>query len=148
MNAQTNRANTWHLLSVDAVITAFESSAEQDLSAVQAAERLKLHGSNEIQQERRRGSARMLADQFTDFMILLLVAAAVTSGLIGDVTDTVAILTIVALNAITGFVQEYRAERAVAALKLLAAPNARVLRAGRQWYLPFSPLVKWDTRSR
>jgi len=72
----------------------------------------------------------MFLDQFKDFMILVLIGAAFISGLIGDVTDTIAIAVIVVLNATIGFVQEYRAERAMAALKKMAAPTATVIREG------------------
>jgi Ca2+-transporting ATPase len=67
----------------------------------------------------------MLLDQFADFMILVLIAAAVVSGIVGEPSDTIAIFVIVLLNAVIGFVQEWRAERAMAALRLMAAPSAR-----------------------
>jgi P-type Ca2+ transporter type 2C len=73
----------------------------------------------------------MFFDQFKDFMILVLIAAAVVAGVIGDPVDTIAIAVIVLLNAVLGFVQEYRAEKAMAALKKLAAPSATVIRDGR-----------------
>ena len=86
----------------------------------------------------------MLLAQFTDFLILLLIAAAIVSGIVGDVEDTVVILGIVVLNATVGFVQEYRADRAVAALKRMAALNAMVVRNGRQQVVPAESLVPGD----
>jgi Ca2+-transporting ATPase len=87
---------------------------------------------------------RLLLEQFTDFMIVVLLAAAVISGVIGDLTDTVVILVIVVLNAVIGFVQAYRAERAIAALKALAAPTAHVLRDGQIANLAARELVPGD----
>jgi Ca2+-transporting ATPase len=86
----------------------------------------------------------MLAAQFSDFMILVLLVAAVISGLIGEATDTIAIIVIVVLNAVIGFIQEYRAERAMEALKAMAAPMATVLRDGRTTAIPASGLVPGD----
>ena len=86
----------------------------------------------------------MLLAQFTDFMILLLVAAAIVSGLVGEVEDTIVILGIVVLNAVVGFVQEFRADRAMAALKQLASPSAMVVRDGRQLSVSAEALVPGD----
>ena len=85
----------------------------------------------------------MFADQFTDVMILVLLAAAVISGLIGEAKDTLAIIVIVVLNAVIGFIQEYRADRAMEALKAMAAPTATVLRAGA---IALAPSIGAGTR--
>jgi len=128
-------AEVLHALAVDPV---------QGLTAAEAAARLAQKGPNALIEGRRRGPARMLLDQFTDFMIVVLLAAAVVSGVIGDVTDTIVILVIVVLNAVIGFIQEYRAEVAIAALRQLAAPVARVLRDGRSHSIPAQELLPGD----
>jgi Ca2+-transporting ATPase len=86
----------------------------------------------------------MILDQFKDFMIIVLLAAALISGFIGEATDTIAIIVIVALNAVIGFVQEYRAEKSIAALKSMAAPSATVLRDGHPVVIPAAELVPGD----
>ena len=86
----------------------------------------------------------MLAGQFTDFMVLVLIAAAVVSGIVGEPQDAIAIVVIVLLNATVGLVQEYRAERALAKLRLLAAPTAMVRRDGQTLELPAAALVPGD----
>ncbi|MDE2088525.1 MAG: cation-translocating P-type ATPase [Gammaproteobacteria bacterium] len=136
--------SAWHLLSADEVARRLAVDLAAGLDHAEAARRARVHGRNEIREGRARGPWRMLLDQFTDFMILVLIAAAVVSGVVGDVADTLVILAIVVLNAAVGFIQEYRAQRAVAALKRLAAPTARALRAGRVVTLPAAELVPGD----
>jgi Ca2+-transporting ATPase len=102
------------------------------------------YGPNVIAEGRRRGPLRMFVDQFADLMVLILLAAAVVAGSIGEPQDTAAIAVIVVLNATLGFVQEYRAERAVAALKALAAPQAQVRRGGAGHAIPAADLVPGD----
>ena len=114
------------------------------LTAAEAVARLAQHGRNALVEGRRRGPLRMFFDQFTDFMIVVLLIAAAVSGVIGDITDTIVILVIVVLNAVIGFVQEYRAEAAIAALRQMAAPLARVLRDGRSHNIPAQELVPGD----
>jgi NDP-sugar pyrophosphorylase family protein len=87
--------------------------------------------SQRTDRKKRKSLWMMFLDQFKDFMILVLIAAAVVAGVIGEPSDTIAIAVIVLLNAVLGFVQEYRAEKAMAALKKLAAPSATVIRDGR-----------------
>jgi len=134
----------WHQLTAEAAVQRLASDPQHGLSATEAATRLATHGPNAIVEGRRRGPLRMFFDQFTDFMIVVLLIAAVVSGVIGDVTDTVVILVIVVLNAVVGFVQEYRADVAIAALRQMAAPVARVLRDGRSHSIPAQELVPGD----
>jgi Ca2+-transporting ATPase len=134
----------WHCLSAEEAARRLGTSVAQGLASAEAARRLSLHGRNEIREAQRRSVARMLAGQFTDFMILVLVAAAVIAGAIGEPADALAILAIVLLNGAVGFVQEFRAERAMAALKKLAASKAKVVRGGAAAVIPAAELVPGD----
>ncbi len=133
----------WHQMSVEAVVESLRTS-RRGLSAEEAGRRLTEHGPNAIAEAKRRGALEMFFDQFTDSMILVLLAAAFLSGLIGEVKDAIAIVTIVVLNAVIGFVQEFRAERAMEALKAMVAPSATVLRDGRNVVIAATELVRGD----
>src|SRR3972149_11919901 len=119
----------WHQKTIDQVVSDLHSS-RQGWSEAEAERRLVEYGHNVLTEKRGKTPLAMFLDQFKDFMILVLIGAAFISGLICDVTDTIAIAVIVVLNATIGFVQEYRAERAMAALKKMAAPTATVIREG------------------
>ncbi|MDO9004478.1 MAG: cation-translocating P-type ATPase [Aquabacterium sp.] len=114
------------------------------LQQAQAQERTARYGANALQTQERRGWLALLADQFKDFMVLVLLAAAVIAGLIGELADTLAIIVIVLLNAVIGFVQSWRADKAMAALRLLAAAQATVLRGGEVLVVAASTLVPGD----
>ena len=133
----------WHAMTVDAVLDHLKTSPH-GLSHEEVRRRLAEHGANVLAEGRKRTLLRMFVEQFKDFMILVLLVAAVISGLIGEATDTLVIIAIVSLNAVIGFVQEYRAERAMEALKAMAAPHARVLREGNISTVPASELVPGD----
>ena len=133
----------WHTLAVDEVAQRLETTPN-GLSPEQAAKRLAHFGANELKETRARSPWRMLLDQFSDFMIIVLIIAAIISGFVGDIEDTVAIIVIVILNAVIGFVQEYRAERAMAALKRMAEAGAHVLRDGHPKIVNASELVPGD----
>ncbi|MDD9941758.1 MAG: cation-translocating P-type ATPase [Myxococcales bacterium] len=133
-----------HATRAEEVIAHLGSDATLGLSHEESTHRLAQGGPNAIETEGGRGPLRMLASQLSDAMILVLLAAAVVSGLVGDITDTLVILVIVALNAVIGLVQEYRAERALAALTALAAPEARVVREGVEMLRPAAELVVGD----
>jgi len=134
----------WHCLGSEEAASRLGSNLHAGLSAEDASERLAQYGPNTLRETRGRSPLAMLASQFTDFMILVLIAAAVIAGFIGEPQDTIAIVVIVFLNGIIGFVQEYRAERAMAALKQMAAPLANVIRAGHAQQIPANELVPGD----
>ena len=119
-------------------------SAPEGLSTAEARARRAVHGPNELRETISRPAWRMLLAQFVEPMILILVGAAVLSIFLGDVTEAVAILAIVVLFGVLGFIQEYRAEQAMAALKQLASPSVRVRRDGNLQELPARELVPGD----
>ena len=134
----------WHRRDARAVLALLGTSPEAGLSGRAARAKLDEVGTNEIEAHRGDGVLRLLAHQFADVMIVMLVGAAVISGWLGDVTDTVAIVVIVLLNATVGLVQEYRAQRAIAALRRMSAPTARVLRDGALQEIPAREVVPGD----
>ncbi|ODU03619.1 MAG: ATPase [Thiobacillus sp. SCN 63-1177] len=134
----------WHCLDSEAVAAHLDSDLDTGLTPEAAASRLGRVGPNTLHETGRRHPLAMLASQFTDFMILVLIAAAVIAGVIGEPQDAIAIVVIVFLNGIIGFVQEYRAERAMAALKKMSSPQARVIRDGRPALIDATELVPGD----
>lgn len=120
------------------------TDAERGLSDEVAAQRLQEFGPNRLEEVARVSAWRQFADQFKDFIVLVLIGAAFVSGLLQEWMDAVAILVIVVLNAILGFIQEYRAERALEALKKMAAPLATVIRGGEATNIPAEEVVPGD----
>ncbi len=114
------------------------------LTAEAAADRLRDVGLNRLREEQKRSLVQMMYEQYRNPMIILLLIAALVSGVIGELMDAAVILVIVVLNSLIGFIQEYRAEKALAALKQLAAPIATVRRDGRLQRIPAVELVPGD----
>lgn len=137
-----NKMN-WHRLEIPKVLELL-GTKENGLSTPGAEEKLLQTGPNELDEAQKRSIIAMLLAQFKDLMIIILMAAAIISGIIGDLTDTIVILIIVLLNAIVGFIQEYRAEKAMQALKQMAVTQARVMRDGNIAWLPATELVPGD----
>jgi Ca2+-transporting ATPase len=133
----------WHQKEVSEVMKGLKSSPD-GLSREEARRRLLEYGPNKIEERKRKTPFMMFLDQFRDFMILVLIAAAVVSGVVGDPGDTIAIFVIVVLNAVIGFVQEYRAEKAISTLKAMATPSAAVVREGETSEIPASEVVPGD----
>lgn len=114
------------------------------LDPSEATTRLALHGKNALPEGRGRSKWRMLLEQFTDFMILVLVAAGVVSAIVGEPIDSIAIVVIVLLNGAIGFAQELRAQNAMAALRKMAAHKSRVRRNGEVLLIDAHDLVPGD----
>ena len=135
---------TWHAMGVDDVILHLASHEELGLTGAEAAQRLAQYGPNELQERPRPSFMQLVLAQLNNFVIILLIVAAVISALLGDWVEAGAILLIVVLNAVLGVVQESRAEQALAALKKMASPEAHVLRDGVHRSVPASELVPGD----
>ncbi len=138
-----NEILRWYGLEIDTVCDRL-NSAPGGLSSADAAQRLKRYGANAIVEQPRRPPWRILLDQLGDVLILVLIGAAIIAAFVGEPQDSIVILIIVLLNAIFGAVQEFRAERAVAALRRLAAPEASVLRDAAATTIPAEQLVPGD----
>lgn len=133
----------WYTKSAEEILKETGSS-KQGLSAAAAQQKLVENGPNELQEAAQKSALSIFFSQFADVMILVLIAAAVISGLIGDLKDTLVIAVIIVLNAIVGFVQEYRAEKAMQSLKKIAAPTATVMRDNAIQVIPAAQLVAGD----
>ena len=134
----------WHLREAHELAREHGVDPVHGLHDAEAEKRAQVHGANELEVVRQRSPLALLIEQFSDFMVLALLAAAVISGVIGDLTDTLVILVIVVLNAVIGFVQTWRADRAMLALRQLAAAQTTVLRGGQLKVLPAKALVPGD----
>jgi len=133
-----------HALAIHEAAREYETHIEQGLTSEQAHQRLAQYGANELVERPRPGFLKLLFDQFNNFLVIILIVAAVISLFLGEVVDAVAIMAIVALNAILGVVQESKAEQALAALKKMAAPSAFVIRDGHRISIPAKELAPGD----
>ncbi len=121
-----------------------ENEFHKGLSDKEAVKKLKEHGPNTLAEAKRISPLKIFLQQFSDFMVMILLAATAISALMGEMTEAVTIVAIVLLNAILGFVQEYRTEKTMEALKGLAAPTAKVVRSGRSVVIPAEQIVPGD----
>jgi Ca2+-transporting ATPase len=133
----------WHRTDIAELFKLIVSS-ESGLTPEEAKKRLEEYGPNEIADTKKRPPWLLFLNQFRDFMILVLIGAAVISGFLGDLTDTLVIIAIVILNAVVGFVQEYRAGKAMEALRQMAVTNALVVRNNSITTISSSELVPGD----
>jgi P-type Ca2+ transporter type 2C len=133
-----------HAMTADDVLAALRTDARAGLSEAEAAGRLDSHGPNELRERPPTHPLSILIDQFRSPVIVVLLVAAIVTALISEPLDTIVILAIVVLNAAIGFAQEYRAEKAMAALQRLTTPHARVVRDGADRVVAATTLVPGD----
>ncbi|MCT7814184.1 MAG: cation-translocating P-type ATPase [Lactobacillus iners] len=127
------------------VIKQLKTSINTGLSLQQVSDRLKTDGLNELVGKQKRGLFLRFIDQFKDFMIIVLIVAAILSGVVANEwTDAAIIMFVVLLNAVLGIIQEARSEAAIEALKQMSTPNAHVRRDGQVVEIPSTQLVKGD----
>ena len=134
----------WHTLSKDKVLDALKTNDKRGLTSKEAAHRLDIFGPNSIREERRKSKIAILAKQFKDPLILILLVATTISGFVGELIDAIVIVAIIILATIVGFVQEYKSEKAIEALKRMAAATCRVIRDGEEKLIEVGELVPGD----
>jgi Ca2+-transporting ATPase len=139
----------WYTAEIEHVLTQLNSDAHHGLSDQAVADRQAVYGPNQLEESGGRSPWHILLDQFTNIMLLMLMAVAVVSGILSlrhqdFPKDAIAIFAIVILNGVLGYLQESRAEKALAALKQMATPTVRVQRNGRGQEVPAQDLVPGD----
>jgi Ca2+-transporting ATPase len=135
---------SWHNQPIPALTAQFRTDVQHGLTSSEAVQRLQHDGRNELRKGKTVSPLALLAAQFSNLVIWVLIGAALISVALGEVVDGIAILAIVVLNAVIGFFQEYRAEQAVAALARLTAPRARVVRDGHAAMIAAAEVVRGD----
>ena len=143
MSANTPQV-PWHSQPIEDVATQLKTRLDAGLSATEAQTRLAEHGPNELRERPPTPFWKLVLAQLNNFVIILLVVASVISALLGDLIEAVVIMAIVVLNAVLGVVQESRAEKALAALKKMAAPEAETIRDGHRVRVSSRELVPGD----
>jgi P-type Ca2+ transporter type 2C len=134
----------FHEMSEKDIEKALDTDFSEGLSTKQVEQRLKQHGYNELQEGEKQSALLLFFNQFKDFMVLVLLAATLISGFLGEYIDAIAIIAIVIINGILGFFQERKAEKSLQALKELSAPQVQVLRDGSWIKIPSKELVVGD----
>lgn len=134
----------WHQLETQEIIREFNTDPLTGLSQAEAASRREKYGPNELVDRGQKSPWRILWEQLTGVMIIILIISAVISIFLHEYIDAIVILIIVLLNAVLGFTQEYRAEQAMAALKKMAVPVVRTRRDGHVQEVPAQDLVPGD----
>jgi P-type Ca2+ transporter type 2C len=134
----------WYNKSINAVSQELQVDVPNGLSTDEVSKRLDKYGANELKEKEKESLLSRILNQFKDFLVLILIGASIVSGVVGEISDAIVIVAIVIVNAVLGVVQEGKAEQALAALKKMSSPNAKVLRNGSIQIIPAKNLVPGD----
>jgi P-type Ca2+ transporter type 2C len=134
----------WWFIQKEDVAGKLITDINHGLISDEATKRKSQYGPNQLDEKPGRSPIALFFDQFRDFIIWVLIAAALVSGFLQEWVDALAIICIVIINAILGFIQEYRAEKSLAALKKMSSPNSKVIRDGQQQIIPSEDIVPGD----
>jgi len=140
---ELSSSKSWHAMDAEETLKALNGTAT-GLSQAEAQRRLAEYGPNELKKEKRASPIKLFLEQFTDILIVILLIATALSVAVGEIIDAVVIIAIVFATAILGFVEEFRSEKAVEALRKMTAPTAVVLRDGKEVKIPSSAIVPGD----
>ncbi|GAN31808.1 cation-translocating P-type ATPase [Candidatus Brocadia sinica] len=135
---------SWHTMSVDEVIRRLDTNPDTGLSNRESDNRLRKYGYNQLEEKEGVSPLLLFLEQFNNFIVWVLIGAAIISGVLEEWVDALAIIAIVIINAIIGFIQEYRAEKSLAALQKMSAPFSRVMREGELHSIPSREIVPGD----
>ena len=141
---QNQEGHFWHAIKWQDAVDLLETDRQEGLLIQEAKDRLDAYGKNELQGAPPTSIWTMIYEQFANFVVILLLVAAIISAFLGDWVEAAAIMTIVVLNAVLGVVQERRAEEALAALQEMASPDANVIREGHRSAIPAREVVPGD----
>ncbi|MEW6102021.1 MAG: calcium-transporting P-type ATPase, PMR1-type [Candidatus Omnitrophota bacterium] len=134
----------WWQIEIQEAVGALSADIEKGLTSTEAKRRLEKYGPNQLREKKGPSAFSIFLGQFQDFIVWVLVGAALVSGFLKEWVDAFAIVAIVILNAILGFIQEFRAEKSLAALKKLSSPTSKVIRDGQHNIISSSEIVPGD----
>ncbi len=142
--SRENGADRFHAMPAEEILNRFDVDPARGLSAEEAEQRRRQHGSNELQEEQVKGAGQILVDQFRSIVIIIMTAAAVLAFLTARWPETIALVAVILVNTAISFFTEYRAARSMEALRQLGEHQAQVRRAGERQDVPAALLVPGD----
>lgn len=133
----------WHSMTAQEILKTL-SSTVQGLTSTEAQKRLNQYGKNELEETSKKSTFRIFLEQFQDFLVIILIIAAIISSFLGDVESSIVILVVITMNAVLGTVQNKKAEQSLNSLKAMSSPNAKVFRNNQTIVIPASDVVPGD----
>ena len=138
------KSEKWWNIAVEDIAAELRTDLKEGLNALEVQKRLEEYGFNRLPEQKKISPVKLFLSQFSSLIVWILIGAAFIAGILGEWIDAWAITVIVVLNAVLGFVQEYRAERSLAALKKLSSPRCRVIREGTLQMVDSDQVVPGD----